>query len=253
MVVWSNTYSAGTPAAYISGKRIRPDGSFPTSGSDLTVSDPAVNYVDPDITYNLARNEYLVVWDEWKSSHDIWAVRLTGNAVQLGGGPFAVAGLPDNETHASAAACNLADQYLVAWQSDVGTGGTDYAIYGYFIKGDGSLEYVFQIDNTTLPEMEADAACSRSGNQYLVVYQQKYVNLKFGITGRLVNPDHSMGEAFEIIQPGGSTDRTNPAVAGGPGNYLVAWEHQRDGTSFQDIHGRLVIPNALFLPLIMRQ
>jgi len=58
-VVWTNT-PASLPT-YISGKRIRPDGTFPSTGSDLTQADGAyvVNYIDPDVSYNLARNEYL--------------------------------------------------------------------------------------------------------------------------------------------------------------------------------------------------
>jgi hypothetical protein len=253
-VVWSNTYTAGTPAAYISGKRIFPDGSFPSAGSDLTISDLAVNYINPDISYNLARNEYLVVWDRVTSlsNHDIWGVRMTGTAAQLGGGPFVIAGWPDSEESPSVAACNLADQFLVTWQSDVGTGGTDYAIYGYFITGAGALEFVFPIDNTTSPEMESSVACNRSGNQYLVVYQQRWVNVKYGITGRVVFPNHNMQPAFVIVPPGGSADRTMPAVIGGHGRYLVVWEHQRDETSYQDIHARFVLPYSIFLPLLRR-
>jgi len=253
LVVWSNTSTAGSLPAYVSVKRIRADGSFPSSGADLTLSDSSKNYINPDVSYNLARNEYLVVWDKVSSSHDIWGVRITGNAVPLGGGPFAIAGWPDNEESPSVAACNVADQYLVTWQSDVGTGGTNYDIYGYLVNGDGTLDTVFWIDNTTLPEIESSVACNRSGNQYLVVYQQRWTNLKYGITGRLVFPDHSMEAAFVVIPPGGAADRTMPAVAGGNSSYLVAWEHQRDGTSYQDIHGRIVTPHVVFLPLVLRK
>jgi hypothetical protein len=256
-VVWNNTYSAGTPAAYISGKRILPDGTFPSVGADLTISDLAVNYINPDVSYNLARNEYLVVWDKVinVSNHDIWGVRITAsNAVPLGGGPFVIAGWPAKEELPAVAACNIADQYLVTWQSDQDTGGTDYAIYGYFITGAGALDPPpIMIDDTTSPEIESDVACNRTGNQYLVVFQQRYTNVKYGITGHLLNSDHSMEPPIVIVAPFGDVDRTNPAVAGGYGNdYLVAWEHQREGTSYQDIHGRIVTPHMLFLPLIRK-
>jgi hypothetical protein len=250
LVVWSNTVTSGTPPAYISGKRIRPDGSVFGPGSDLTLSEPGLNYINPNLSYNLARNEYLVVWDKVGSSHDIWGVRLRGDAVPLGGGPFTIAGWPDNEMNPSVAACNISDKYLVSWQSDVGTGGTDYAIYGYFVTGDGIPEHVFQIDNTTLPEINPSVACTNEGKQFLVAYQQKWTNLKYGITARQVFPDWSMKDAFVVIPPGSSTDRTYPMVAGGKVNYLVAWEHQRDGTSYQDIYGRLITPFTKFLPLI---
>jgi hypothetical protein len=252
LVVWSNTYAAGTPAAYVSGKRIRPDGTFPSVGAELTLSEPAVNYIDPDVTYNIARNEYLVVWDKVGSSDDIWAVRLRGDAVQLGTGPFVVAGWPDNELHPSVAACNIADQYLVTWQSDHGTGGTDYDIYGYFVTGDGALEHVFWVDGTTAPETESSVTCNREGNRYLVVYQQMWATADYGVTARLVFPNHNLGEPFVVVQPGAAANRTNPAVIGGRYRYLIVWEHQRDGTSYQDIHGKMVTPYVNFIPLILR-
>jgi hypothetical protein len=41
-------------------------------------------------------------------------------------------------------------------------------------------------------------------------------------------------------------------VAGGQAQFLAVWEHRRDGTDYQDIRGRLVWPNVLFLPLVER-
>jgi hypothetical protein len=51
---------------------------------------------------------------------------------------------------------------------------------------------------------------------------------------------------------GVSAEFTAPAIAGGFENYLVAWEHDRAGTSFQDIHGKLITPFTVFMPLVLR-
>ena len=51
---------------------------------------------------------------------------------------------------------------------------------------------------------------------------------------------------------GVTAEFTDPAVAGGGATYLVVWEHDRAGTAFQDIHGRLIALNALFLPTMKR-
>ena len=249
-VVWNNTYPAAILPAYVSGKRIYPDGTFPSSGSDLTLNHASINYINPDVSYNIARNEYLVVWDRVGSSDDIWGVRLRGDAFQLGSGPFSIAAWPDDEMQPSVAACNQINKYLVTWQSDVGTGGSDYAIYGYLVNGDGTLDHVFQIDNTTSPEVEPSVACNWRGNQFMVAYQQRYTNVKYGITARLIYADNSMNEAFVVVPPGTSADRTYPAVAGGRINYLVSWEHQRDGTAYQDIYGKLITPAVIFMPFI---
>ncbi|MCX6033836.1 MAG: hypothetical protein NTV38_02495 [Chloroflexi bacterium] len=254
LVVWTNTYATGTPPAYISVKRIPTSGSGFSATADLSFFG-SVPYVDPDVSYNLARNEYLVVWDKWTTTgHDIWGVRITGNAVPLGGGPFVIAGWPDNEMSPAVAACNVADQYLVTWQSDVGSGGTTYDIYGYFVTGAGALEPPpILIVHSSGADIAASVACNGSGSQYLVAYQQLYTSVRYGIWGIPISPDHSMEAGFAIVPAGSAADRTMPAIAGGRTSYLVVWEHQRDGTSYQDIHGRIVTPHVVFLPLVLRK
>jgi hypothetical protein len=248
LVVWMNEYQAGTLPVYISGRRVKAaDGSFPGSDSDFTINHTTENRVNPDVTYNLARNEYLVVYD---NAVDIFGNRFTGDLSHNFGGEFGIAGWPDTEIRPAVAACKEADQYLVAWQSDQGTGND--AVYARFIDGGGTPGNVYLIDDTTSPEQEADVTCNLSGTQYLVTWQTRYTNLKYGIWGRLVQPDETMESGFGIVSPGSATDRTNPISAGGHNNYLVAWEHQRDGTSYQDIHGRLVTPYTVFLPLVLR-
>ena len=249
LVVWANEYQAGTPPMYISGRRVKAaDGSFPGgSSSDLTISHTTQNRVNPDVTYNRARNEYLVVYD---NAVDIFGNRWTGD-LKSNFGEFGIAGWPDTEIHPAVAACPGVDQYLVVWQStDSGTG--DDAIYGRFLNGEAAPGNVHLIDNTTLPEREADVACNHAGTQYLVAWQTRYTNLKYGIWGRLVKSDETMMPPFSIVHPSSSTERTSPVVAGGHTNYLTAWEHQRDGTSYQDIHGRLFTPHVVFLPLLQR-
>jgi hypothetical protein len=203
------------------------------------------------VAYNLARNEYLVTWDVVDASLDIFGVRLRGDGVALGGGEFVIAGWPDNEEHPSVAACDKADQYLVTWQSLVNPP-TDYAIYGRYVDGDGTPAGVYMVDDTTAPEKESNVTCNQGGRQYLITWQTMYTDGYYGIWSRLASPDETMEDSFRLIASGNNADRTQPAVAGGWANYLVVWEHQRDGTSYQDIHGRLVTPNSVFLPFIRK-
>ena len=256
LVVWNNTYSGGSPPAYVSAKRIFADGSgFPSgpNNSDLTLSDAASNYIAPDLTYNVTRNEYLLVWQKVGSSNDIWAVRLTGDLFQLSGGPFSVAGWPDSEEYPAVAACKEADQYLVLWKSDVGTSGANYNIYGRFVTGDGILDGgPILIDGILSPEIRSDVDCNISGKTYLVAYEQIYVGDHYGILGALISSNHSIEPAVEIIPASWTDDRTNPFVAGGNSNFLVVWEHEYASTSVQEIHGRLLIPEANFMPLVVK-
>jgi hypothetical protein len=257
LVVWANENQAGTPPMYISGRRVKAsDGSFPGSGDkDLTISDGTENRVNPDVAYNLARNEYLVVYD---NAVDVFATRLRGDAVELGGGEFGIAGWPETEIHPAVAACNKTDQYLVAWQSLQSGAPNHNDVYVRFIDGDGSFPTgggPHVIYNTPTNEQNPDVACNSttSGSMFLVTYEQQYSSTSghYGVWGRFVYPNYSMSSAFGIVAGTASLDRTEPVVAGGGANYMVAWEHDRSA-SYQDIHGRLVAPYAVFIPLVLR-
>jgi hypothetical protein len=147
----------------------------------------------------------------------------------------------------------MANQYLVTWQSDQQSAGSiNYAIYARYINGDGSVAGVHLVDDTTSPEIHADVACINGGRQYFIAWQTRYVTGYYGVWARLAFPDESFQDSFGLVQPGASADRTYPSIAGGNSNYLVAWEHERAGTSYQDIRGRVVTPSMIFLPLVMR-
>ena len=249
LAVWMN--DPGSVATYISGRRIFADGSGFPPGDGFTISSGAENRDFPSVAYNLARNEYLVTYDAANASLDIFGLRLDGTGNPLGGGEFSIAGWPDDEEHPSVAACNQADQYLVTWQSMVSPP-IDSAIYARYIGGDGTLAGVYLVDDTTAPEAESAVTCNKRGQHYLITWQTMYAGGNYGIWARQAFRDESMEDSFRIVSPGNNADRLYPAVAGGRVNYLVAWEHQRDGTSYKDIHARLITPVTIFLPFTLK-
>jgi hypothetical protein len=107
------------------------------------------------------------------------------------------------------------------------------------------------VDGTTAPETEIDAACRYDGRQYLLTWQTMYAGGYYGIWGRLVNPG-SVEDSFGLVQPGAADDRVTPAAAGGRVNYLAVWAHDRDGTAYQDIRGRLIYINQTYLPMVVK-
>lgn len=245
--VWTNT-TAGVPA-YISGRRLPADGStIQPDQSDVTISHATDQRLHPDITYNLARNEYLVVYDD---TVDILATRLRADGTKLGAGEFDIAGWPDEEIHPSVAACPTIDRYLVAWQSFVF--GTDYDIYARFVKGDGTMDGApLHVAERTANEQETDVACNPRAREFLVVFEEQYSNLTgpYGVTARQISAQKTMGPLVGIVGPYTATNRTRPVVASGYPGYLVVWEHDRLGTAYQDIHGRLYWSHGTYLPLI---
>jgi hypothetical protein len=252
VVWWTSTSSV---PAYVSARRVLADATGFPSGDGFTVaSDPLEDYTNPDVAYNLARNEYLVVYD--KNSYDILATRLEANGNLLDQ-EISVATWPDSESIPSVAACHTADQYFVAWQSLQDTTPPHWDIYGRFVNGDGTTADVLHITDWigAAHERNPDVACNAGAGHYLVAWEQQYLNLigPYGIWGRLVHTDKTQDAKFEIAQNVDPYDCRQPAVAAGPPSYMVAWEHERSGTSYQDIHARLVWPAAVYLPLVLRR
>jgi len=239
MVVWNN--SGGGVPKDIEGARIQLNGSL-VPGGLVAVASGANDRSNPDIAYNLDRNEYLVTYDELGA--DILATRLTAGGVILGGGEFGIAGWPSPESRPSVAACGGGtDRYFVAWQSQFSA--TDNDAYGRFVTGDGvpdgaPLHFPF----TTIDEQEPEVACRSGAAEFLVVWEQQYSSTvgPFGIRGLRVSPSGTFSPEFAVrpVVSGETGVATRPTAVGGQQGYLVAWEHDRQGTSYQDIHGRMV-------------
>ena len=251
LVVWGNLPSSPL-TSYISARRVFADGTGFPAGGFTVVSDNTHNYVNPDVAYNLARNEYLVVYSE--DQVDIWATRLEANGNVLGGGKFGIAAWPGAEKLPTVAACHTADQYFVAWQSYQNVAQPHDDIYGRFVSGDGTTGTMFHPAFRSIHERNPSVACNPGAQHYFVVWEEQYSNLSgpYGVSGRLIRTDGSFEADVVIVGPYTDTDRTQPDVAAGPPGYLTVWEHDRYGTVFQDIHGRLVWPDVVYLPLVMR-
>jgi len=240
LVVWTNEYQTGVLPGYVSGQRITAANGNKPDNAWTIFTHGTEERVNADVAYNLARNEYLVVCD---NGVDIFGKRLTGNGQVLGPGELHIAGWPDAEVRPAVAACREADQYLVVWES--------YRplmadLFARFIRGDGTLDSVHEVSALFAHETDADVACDEAGREYLVTYQ---VGIYESIGGRMISPDKTLHPDFEIAPSPGHVD---PAVAGGESNYLVVWKYRRSVAGWHDIHGRLVAPHAVFLPLLLR-
>ena len=256
LVTWTNAPD-GQPT-YISARRVFSGGGFPP-GDGFTVSSGLENRDYQDVAYNLVRNEYLVTWDvdPGGNNFNIAGVRLNAQGEPLlGGDPYAIgeftiAGWPDREELPAVAACHTADQYMVAWQSDEGTGGSDFAIYARYLDGEAHPGSVQLISDTTLPQIEVDLSCDFLGKKFLLVWEDKYVGGEFGIWGRFAFPNTTLEPAFEVVGPRYQADRILPAVSGAKANFLAVWMRERDGVNNFDLHGRL-LGYSMFLPVVIK-
>jgi hypothetical protein len=249
LVVWVNTRGAVT-GSDILGRRVKADGSgfassaWPIADSVEYQDMPAVAYSGP------ARNQYLVLWSRWTGSNwDVYGVRLDHVGSPVGGGAFAIATTSQGDSFPAVAACNDADQYLVVWERDFSA--TDFGIYGLFLSGTGVAGAEFDVYDTGSLEAMPDVACCAAGAHYLVTWHAE-TGIGFGVWARPVATNGSKGADLVVAEPVPGWSRDYASVAGGSPRYLVAWQHDRDGTAYQDIHGRLVAAYAVHLPLVLR-
>ena len=86
--------------------------------------------------------------------------------------------------------------------------------------------------------------CRSGSAEFLTVWETQYSSTTgpFGIDGALVSPNGTLVPPFQVrtVYAGETGVTTLPAAVGGQQGYLVVWEHDRQGTAFQDIHGRMV-------------
>lgn len=244
LVVWTNLKFGAVPA-YVSARRVFGGGGFPNTKGFTVASDPTDVRIRPDVTYNLARNEYFVAFD---NDVDIFGARLTGTGALLAGGEFKIAGWPDQENVPSVAACAGVDQYLVVWQSLTAS---KHEVYGYLLAGDGAKQKVFRVHGSPLEEENPEIVCDATGRNYLVLWEQEVglggVTQGWGL--RRVHPNGSMEGVQGFI---GDADLSGPALTAGRMNSLVMWEQARSSSAFQDIHACLLHMERLFLPQLVK-
>lgn len=207
-----------------------------------------------DVTYNVAANEYLVVWRRmWTASDgDIRAARLGGFSGQVVTPPgvFTVNGATEDQP-LPAVATNQQHRYVVVWQHAFPGPCCDWDIRGQELDVNGSLVgSTFVIAQTLDDETSPDvAARPGTGREYVAVWQQTT----------------AAGEAIRAYQWGDVTRGTfdvaafafwnseKPTVAAGSG-YLIAYEGDSAGdpTVHRHIYGRMWWPEVVYLPQVLR-
>ncbi|RLE22174.1 MAG: hypothetical protein DRJ65_14450 [Acidobacteria bacterium] len=246
MVTWWNEGSGGSHG-YISAQRVAPAGTL-TGGNFTVTSSATEERVAPDIAYNQARNEYLVVYQRMDDSGgNIYGVRLTGTGSIIGGGHFGIAAWPDPETAPRVAASRVADEWAVVWQSDIPGMMKDIYTRRLWVDGTGVVQFASPVlvDSTSIDERNPDIAAYSERTEYLISWELQYSNSSgpFGIFARTLSTANVLGPNVDIrgIWAGETATCSKPAVAASPNGWFVTWEHNRDGIpSYQDIHGRFV-------------
>ena len=205
-----------------------------------------------DVTYNIATDEYLVVWRYLNGANgNIRAARVsaTDGVIVNPPGVFVISSASDDEQY-PAVTTNEQHRYLVVWQKFV-LG--DWDIYGRELDVTGNLldgEILLAI-NAAVDEMYPDvAARPGTGRDYLAVWQRS------SASGEEIKALHwGDGDAENIdIAAAAFWDYEEPVVAWGNLGSFFAYEGNGGApVAIRHIYGRRWVPNAIFMPLLLKQ
>ncbi len=177
----------------------------------------------------------LVVWQDDRDGYgyDIYGARLDRAGVVLSVVRISAAPVQQSQP---AVAGNGTD-FLVVW-TDYRNGVTP-SIYGARVTTDGRVLDPQGIRICTAGQQQVGSSVASDGAGYLVVWQDSRSRVSVDIYGTRVLATGAVLDAGGLAINTGANHQINPAVSGKAGGYLVVWQDQRDGSSY-DIYGTSV-------------
>jgi len=247
LVVWEEDLTVGVDTWIdIVGQVVNSDGSLSGARFDIC-SDPGKNPERrPDVAYNRARNDYLVVWENWwGSDSDINAYLVSTNGTLSGIRIHIAVGSPvQAEPRVAAMPQATADgAYLVAWQEAIGTYSDTWT---QLVGGKGALlgPPRQETGTTAGAHLISAVAASETGKQWLIAVKAGSADA----IARAYSIDFAAYCVWRTLDSGPGAD--HPAVASGPyGDFLIAVDRAPFGT--RDIYGRLwANRDYVYLPVV---
>jgi hypothetical protein len=213
-------------------------------------SDTSSDYF-PELAWNSAFNEYLVVWETLpESGVDVLGQRVAANGTLLGTA-FHVSG-KDSTVDQSTPVVAWGDsmnQYLVVWQDSRNKQTRGYDIYAHRVAADGALvgsDQRISGQAATRREAVPVVAWDRHDGVFLVVWEDFRQSSTRGsdIYAQRFNADGTrLGYNFRVCGINATRAEELPAVVWNSNNdqFVVVWNDKRNwSTSSWDIFGRRV-------------
>ncbi|MCU0280461.1 MAG: hypothetical protein MUE66_01220 [Acidimicrobiia bacterium] len=244
LVVWADD-RAWTSAVH--GRRLRADGA--RLGEDFLIPASAWHHaLAPAVVYNATRNEYFVVWEDWRNVFDIYGrrVRASGSPV---GTDLRISAAGAEAFNPALAWDGVNNRYLVVWEDSRDEAGRGLDVYGARANGKATavgIERRYSGSGAVKDDVDAAVAFSAASNRYLVVWEdhRNFAQNETEIFGRRVAASGiASGDNFRVSDAGATIDKEGPALAWNDDadQYLAVWGDNRDfATTFWDIYGRLV-------------
>jgi len=261
LVVWAHW---GGPPSSIISQRITYDGL--KEGANITIMEghDTISAYDPDLAYNLSRNENLVAYTRLDTNatggpnKDIFGWRLTHDQLKFNN-ELQISYLTPDELHPSVAALPSdmpeGGRYMVAYQVDFHDTSHNYLdsdTWGQIVTGDGTVMFpgaYFVIQGTEAHETMPAIASGLNARDFLATWTAAYPPdyVFSNIVSRTINKYGTRQAANGL---GGFFANNSSVASGRGGDYLAAAD---DVTLFgnRDLYGML-LGNRVYLPQIKK-
>ncbi|MBN2502178.1 MAG: hypothetical protein JXB38_15445 [Anaerolineales bacterium] len=216
------------------GQQVNANGTL--FGSQIAIPHTTVDQGHPDVVYNPAANQFLVVYDDYHDNADVYGAFVNADGT-FPGPAFSISTAAYNQLYPAVAYGATDNRYLVVWWDGYSTSGD---IYGRFVNADATMAG----DEFAISFLGADknypvsVAYAPALDEFLVVWGNND-----DVYGRLVKADQSfVGLEFQIAS-GGADYLEDPAVSfdTGSNRFLVTW---RNSSGWGSIDARLVGANG---------
>ncbi len=222
-----------------------PENADPFLGGEFLISVAPQDQSAPEVAYNSARDEWLVIWTDTRSGNQDIYGQVVGSDGALSGDQIIIRDGLETSSAPAAAYDSALDQYLVVWQGL-------YAIEGRLLDVEGApLTDVFQVATATKNLANPAVAYNPVVQEYLVVWQRAETISENDLWGRRVSAAGvALASDYAIFAEAGD-DLTPQILAysqaydGESGQYLLVWSnHQTDSHS---ILGRRLHQDGMIL------
>jgi hypothetical protein len=227
MVAWTDIGLATQED--IQAQRVRSDHTL--LGELIVVSAGRKGQEAPSLAHNTTRNEYLVIWQDYRSGsdYDIYSRRVSASGERIGQEvAIHTAGSINGRP---AAAFNPHDeQYLVAWQL-IPTQTSGYDIYARLIGGDGSpsgAAFLISRDTNTIGEGVPEVAYNPHANEYLILWHA-FTDGLWRIWGQRVSAaGQLLGRNFQVSSSPGDAQAPQLSYNTSRNEYAAVWQDFRN-------------------------
>ena len=190
LVVWEDESLTGTG---IAGQRVHDSKPGQLEGVNFDICAATGNQSNPSVACNTTTGDYLVAWqDSRSSSTNIYGRRVAGSGTLLGSSDTAISTASNSQEDPHASYDPSRNRYFVCWD-DSRDAATAPDIYGQALDVSGELLFTAADENAPVwvyprAQEHPAAAGDPADGRTLVVWQDKRNGVSYNIYGRLGIP-----------------------------------------------------------------